>query len=322
VKWALAPLALLLIAAAPKPVSEPPPVWEVKTVAPDAADVRQQTYVVKAGETMSHVALRTGASIDAIGRANRIEPPYAVRPGMRLKIPAGRYHQVGKGESGIAIARAYGVDWSRIATLNHLEEPYLLRAGQRLLIPSAKEVATMTLEQRAAAFRIDIDDLVTGAEPALAPKAKPAAPVRTAARKLPPTVAVSAPPQRFAGRFAWPLTGRVLRRFGQLGDGGRNDGIDIATSIGMPVRAAGDGVVAFAGTLAGFGELVLIRHGDGWLTAYGHAQKLLVRRGQAVAQGDTIAHAGATGSAPRPQLHFEVREGRRPVNPLGLLPAR
>jgi murein DD-endopeptidase MepM/ murein hydrolase activator NlpD len=132
---------------------------------------------------------------------------------------------------------------------------------------------------------------------------------------------VTEPPKRFAGRFAWPLTGKILRSFGQYGSGSRNDGIDIATSLGMPVRAAADGVVAYAGQLAGFGELILIRHGEGWLTAYGHADKVLVRRGQAVSRGDTIARAGASGNAPRPQLHFEVREGRRPVNPLRLLPA-
>jgi murein DD-endopeptidase MepM/ murein hydrolase activator NlpD len=320
VRLALAPLALLLIAAAPRPASDPPPIWEVKAAPPAAVEVKAQTYVVKPGETLSHVALRTGAGIDAIARANAIDPPYAVRPGRRLKIPAGRYHPVGKGESGIAIARTYGVDWSRIATLNHLEEPFLLRAGQRLLIPSSREVAKMTLEQRAAAFKIDIDDLVTGSEPALAARARPAAPTRSAARTLAPTAAVAEPPQRFSGRFAWPLSGRILRRFGQSNDGVRNDGIDIATAIGMPVRAAADGVVAFAGTLAGFGELVLIRHGDGWLTAYGHADRLLVRRGQAVSRGDTIARAGASGNAPQPQLHFEVRQGRKPVNPLTLLP--
>ncbi|WP_294392427.1 peptidoglycan DD-metalloendopeptidase family protein [uncultured Sphingomonas sp.] len=318
----LAPLALLLIAAAPKPDSEPPPVWEVKAATPAARDVAARTYVVKPGETLSHVAMRTGASEEAIARANRIDPPFSVWSGRRLKIPAGRYHTVGKGESGIAIARAYGVDWSRIATLNHLKEPYLLRAGQRLMIPSSKEVAKMTLEQRAAAFTIDIDDLVTGSEPALAEQAKPAAPTRSAARKLPPTVAVSEPARAFAGRFAWPLPGKVIGRFGQYAGGGRNDGIDIATAIGMPVRAAADGVVAFAGPLGGFGQLVLIRHGEGWLTAYGYADRVMVRRGQSVSRGDTIARAGASGSARRPQLHFEVREGRRPVDPLRLLPGQ
>lgn len=317
----LAPLALLLLcAAAPKPASEPPPVWEVKTVVPSATEVKGGSYVVKRGQTLSHVARATGAGIDAIAAANGIEPPFAVHPGRRLKIPGGRYHLVGKGESGIAIARAYGVDWSRVATLNHLQETYLLRAGQRLLIPSEKEVAKMTLEQRAAAFRIDIDDLVTGSEPALAARAAPAPPVRSAARALPPTVAVAAPAQSFAGRFAWPLAGKIIRRFGQLAGGVRNDGIDIATPVGMPIRAAADGVIAYAGRLAGFGQLVLIRHGDGWLTAYGHAQSLAVRRGQAVSRGDVIGLAGASGNAPQPQLHFEVRNGRRPVDPLRLLP--
>jgi lipoprotein NlpD len=321
VRALLALPALLLIAAAPKAPSEPPPVWEVRTVRPTATEVKAQTVVVKPGESLSHVALRTGAGVEAIARENRIDPPYRIGPGRKLKIPAGRYHAVGKGESGIAIARAYGVDWSRIAELNRLEEPYILRAGQRLIVPSTREVAKMSLEERAAAFRIDIDDLVSGAEPAIAPKARPVPPTRSARRVLPATVAVAEPPpQSFSGRFIWPIAGRVLRRFGQLDSGVRNDGIDIATAIGMPVKAAADGVVAFAGELAGYGQLVLLRHGDGWLTAYGHAQRLLVKRGQAVSQGQTIAQAGASGNADQPKLHFEVREGRKPVNPARMLP--
>jgi len=313
--------ALLLIAAAPE---APPPAWEARPAKTDAAEVDATIYVVKSGDTLSHVVETTGAGADAIARANKLASPFILRPGQKLKIPAGRYHVVRRGEAGIAIARAYGVDWARIAALNHLEEPYQLRAGDRLLIPSKTEVAHMTLEQRAAAFRIDIDDLVTGSQPALAEKAKPAAPTASPkqALALAPTTPVADLPKSFSGRFAWPLTGKILRPFGLQESGARNDGINIAASAGTPILAAADGVVAYAGPLAGFGQLVLVRHGDGWLTAYGYAQSISVARGQAVSRGQTIARAGATGSASEPQLHFEIRQGRRPVNPLTVLPSR
>lgn len=285
-------------------------------------DVEKQTYVVKPGDTLSRVASKTGAAFMAIARENKIERPFIVRPGQKLKIPAGRYHLVRPGERGIAIARAYGVEWGRIAEINHLEEPFLLRAGERLLIPSTREVAGMSMEERAKAFHIDIDDLATGNEPALAPKARPARPVQTAARPVPPSVPVAEPAQTFSGKFIWPMVGSVMRRYGLQPSGARNDGVNIRAHMGETVRAAADGVVAYAGDLAAFGKLVLIRHGGGWLTAYGHADSLLVTRGQAVKQGQPIAKAGATGSAREPQLHFEIRDGRKPVNPMAWLPKR
>jgi lipoprotein NlpD len=315
----LAALALFGLAAI---TPQPPPVWEAKPVEADAKEVGGSTWLVKAGETLSHVVAKTGASADAIARANKLSSPFRLRPGQNLIIPAGRYHLVRRGQAGIAIARAYGVDWSRVATLNHLAEPYQLRAGDRLLLPSSKEVAGMTLEQRAAAFRIDIDDLVTGSQPALAAKAKPVEPSPSPERKLAPTVPVAEPPVAFAGRFAWPLAGRVIRPFGPLPDGARNDGINLAAARGSTIAAAADGVVAYAGNIPAFGQLVLLRHGGGWLTAYGHADSLLVTRGQSVTRGQAIARVGATGSAREPQLHFEVRQGRRPVSPLSVLPAR
>jgi murein DD-endopeptidase MepM/ murein hydrolase activator NlpD len=132
-----------------------------------------------------------------------------------------------------------------------------------------------------------------------------------------------AEPSRFAGRFDWPLNGQILRRFGSLGSGQQNDGINIAAAPGAPILAAADGVVAYVGTeVAVFGGLILIRHGDGWITAYGHAQDLLVTRGQAVKRGQVIGYAGATGYAAEPQLHFEIRQNRKPVNPLDLLPKK
>jgi murein DD-endopeptidase MepM/ murein hydrolase activator NlpD len=303
------------------PAAKVTPAWIARPVVPDAKEIPPSTYVVRPGDSLGRVAERTGAASEAIARENRIRPPYTIMTGQRLRIPGGRWHKVKPGETGIAIARAYGVDWSQVTTANHIEEPYVLRAGQRLLLPSRAQASAMSIEQRAQAFRVDIDDLITGGEPALAANATTVAPVARPTRKLPASAAVGEP-ARFAGRFAWPLTGRILTRFGPIASGRRSNGINIAAPLGTPVLAAADGVVAFVGELATYGGLILLRHGDGWITAYGHAEELLVTRGQAVKRGQIIARAGETGSANQPQLHFEIRNRREPVDPIPYLPAR
>lgn len=323
------PAAPLETKAAPPSVAETKaaggqkPVWEVATVTPDATEVAKTIYVVQPGDTLSAVVRKTNAGADVIAHENDLKPPFALRPGQKLKIPGGRYHVVKKGQSGIAIARAYQVEWKKIIELNHLKEPFTLREGQRLMLPPAKEVAKMSLEQRAAAFKIDLTDLATGSEPALASTAKPAVPTPSPARQLAPTTPVAEPDVAFAGKFDWPVEGKVIRAFGPMDNGGRNDGITIAARRGAAIAAAADGVVMWVGEHPAFGNVVLIRHGSGWITIYGNADKLLVKRGQAVKIGQTIARVGMTGSsADRPQTFFEVLQGKKPVNPMRLLPKR
>ncbi len=256
-----------------------------------------------------------------------------------VAVPGGRLHTVKAGETGIAIARAYGVPWSQVVAANHLAPPYTLEIGDRLLLPSKVAVAAQTPAERARAFNIDIDDLITGAEPAggggtsaRPPAPRPAASAAARAaqppRPSPPRAAPlpAAPLPTLAGpapTFAWPLEGRVLSGFGAKPGGRFNDGVNLKASVGTPVRAAADGVVAYAGdAVAGFGNLVLVKHADGWVSAYGHNETLLVARGQKVAKGDIIARSGASGAVDEPQLHFELRRGRTPSDPLTLLPHR
>lgn len=297
-------------------VPTPPPSWATKSVAPDAVTVTGTRYTVRSGDTLSRIANTTGASAEAIARENSLPAPYVVKIGQKLKIPGGRYHLVRRGESGIAIARAYGVDWSEVATMNHLQEPFILRDGQRLLLPSARTAASMTPEQRADAFRLDIDDIVTGGEPALAQNATPAPPTPTPAQPVPSTVAVAPPPAEFDGKFVWPLEGKIVRSFGNLGNGRRNDGINIAAAKGTPILASADGVIAYVGTdVAIYRGLILIKHGSAWLTAYGHCEQIAVTRGQAVRKGQLIGYVAEAGLANEDQLHFEIRKGRTPVDP-------
>jgi murein DD-endopeptidase MepM/ murein hydrolase activator NlpD len=122
------------------------------------------------------------------------------------------------------------------------------------------------------------------------------------------------------GQFAWPVQGKVIGAFGTMKDGTKNDGVNIAAPAGAPVVAAADGVVAYAGNeLRGFGNMILIRHDGGYVTAYAHNASLLVKKGDKVKRGQTIARVGATGAVFGPQLHFEIRKGTEPVDPMTFL---
>lgn len=299
-----------------------PPAWVAQPVTADARTIATSTYVVRPGDTLRGIAERVGAGAESIADANDLAPSDILRPGQRLTIPGGRYHLVRSGQSGIAIARAYGVKWADIVAANGLNEPYVLRAGRRILIPGGAR--PQTLAERAAAFKIDLGDIATGGgEPAVregnrAPRAS--AVVR---KPLPPSVPI-APPGPFNGSFVWPVaSGNVVKRFGAGASGERNDGINIAVPTGTSVKAVANGVVIYTATnVPGLGGLVMVKHGDGWTSVYGNASRILVQRGQAVKRGQSLALSGATKSTDRPELHFELRKGRAPVDPLELLPQR
>ncbi|OHD03892.1 MAG: hypothetical protein A2885_20645 [Sphingopyxis sp. RIFCSPHIGHO2_01_FULL_65_24] len=299
------------------------PTWVLQPVAAKAREVPASLYTVRPGDTLRAIGEMTHAGSEAIAMENDLAPPYTLVPGQRLRIPAGLYHRVAAGETGIGIAHAYGADWGEIVTINALAEPYILRVGQRLRLPadarplSPKQVDVAT---RAAAFSLDIDDIATGSQPALAANKAPAA--ASAAPRKPVTAAI-ATPAAFTGRFVWPVPGKVIAKFGPLAPGKVNQGINIATPAGTPIHAVANGVVSYAGDqIAVYGGLILIDHGGGWVSAYGHAQQLDVRRGQSVKAGDVIGLVGATGQVQTPQLHFQLRKNRIPVDPLKQLPAR
>ena len=116
--------------------------------------------------------------------------------------------------------------------------------------------------------------------------------------------------------FRWPVKGRIIAGFGPRPNGAQNDGINLAVPEGTPIKAADDGVVAYAGNeLKGYGNLILIRHANGFVSAYANASELMVKRGDTIKRGQVIAHAGQTGNVTSPQLHFEIRKGSTPVDP-------
>jgi len=153
-------------------------------------------------------------------------------------------------------------------------------------------------------------------DPHPAPRPAPAyAHVTTAAVTTQPLAPIGVA-RADAPAFSWPVTGRVISDFGTTANGGKNDGINIATAMDAPIHASASGTVTYAGDeLKNYGNLVLIKHADGFTTAYAHADRLVVSRGDTVTKGQVIGYAGQTGDVATPQLHFEIREQTTPVNP-------
>jgi murein DD-endopeptidase MepM/ murein hydrolase activator NlpD len=152
----------------------------------------------------------------------------------------------------------------------------------------------------------------------LRPAPRPAAAVSH--NTLAPISSQPLPPVGGAPAFAWPVSGRVISDFGSTANGGKNDGINIATTMDAPIRASASGTVTYAGdALKNYGNLVLVKHSGGYTTAYAHADRLVVARGAVVTQGQVIGYAGQTGDVSSPQLHFEIRSATTPVNPRSYL---
>ncbi|MDE3114438.1 MAG: M23 family metallopeptidase [Pseudomonadota bacterium] len=227
----------------------------------------------------------------------------------------GTHYTVQSGDTLSEIADHYGVSEAALQDYNSLDNPDRVYPGEVLRIPRSGEVRV--------AARPDVRPSPRPAEArSETARAVPRPTARKAYEARVPEAVDEAQDYSASLRFVWPVVGRVLQPFGSLSNGERNDGINIAARRGEPIRAAAAGTVSYAGDeLKDYGNLVLIRHDDGYVTAYAHAQSILVSRGEHVAKGQVIGYAGSTGNVASPQLHFEIRHGVRPVDPKPLMMA-
>ena len=304
------------------PISARPP-----TPVSQRADIPASGVIrVKIGDTLFILSRRYGVSARAIIEANDLTPPYRLERGESLILPRPRVHSIVRGDSLYKISRRYGVDAYELARLNHLRSPYRIYVGQKLILPSsgASDMPEdTTVPKREPVQTEKLSSVKESAAPVPeipAPSRKPNKPksrVKPSTQIQTALKTIAVPRVKTSGRFNWPVRGRLLSVYGSKGDGLHNDGINIVAPRGASVRAAGSGVVAYAGNeLRGFGNLLLIKHPGGWVTAYAHNDSLLVKRGDKVGKGQVIAKVGASGNVVRPQLHFEIRKGKRAINPL------
>jgi len=285
-----------------------------QAAAPSPAQVPQahlphpSRITVAKGDTLYTIAQRYDVPLRSIIDANHLDPPFRVGAGMTLDLPQERFHIVKQGDTLYGIARLYGVEVSTLASLNRLNPPYALRTGETLNLPAPVGPP----EKSAPAVAATPGGGPPPEKPSPQGEATPASPLPEAAK----------PPSRAGKGFDWPVQGKIIEGFGTGPNGTHNDGINIAARQGEPVRAADGGVVAYAGNeLRGYGNLVLIKHSGGYMTAYAHNSKLLVKRGEVVKRGQEIAMAGSSGTVDTPQVHFEIRQGTRAIDPTTLLPS-
>jgi len=218
-------------------------------------------------------------------------------------------HTVVRGDTLFSIASSKGITVAQLAKANNLRSPYTIYPGQKLYVGTPEAVAAARRGGRSGRDARIVSDTRGGA--ATVGKRGRASAAGSAAERGPITP---------LGPWRWPARGALLQRFGGPGVGGK--GIDIQGQLGEPVYAANSGKVVYAGDgLLGYGNLLIIRHNELYLSAYAHNNRLLVREGDSVKAGDRIAEIGDSG-ADSIKLHFEIRRDGAPVDPLGLLPRR
>lgn len=305
---------------------------------------------VQHGDTIDSLVTRYGVPASAIAEANNIPNGTALRPGQRLVIPkyettgsaspraaanapatpapvisapatsagAGQYvHVVAPGETLMALSRKYHKSLTELARANNIAPGTMVKVGDRIVIPGLRGQAAAAKPQETVAAQ---------AKPAAAPKvatapaAAPTAAMVTPAAHEPEPAKTKTDVTSAMPKFRWPVNGRVITAFGPRPSGAQNDGINVSVPEGTPIKAAEDGVVAYAGNeLKTYGNLVLVRHSNGYVTAYAHASEILVKRDDPIKRGQIIAKAGQTGNVAAPQLHFEIRKGSTPVDPAPFL---
>ena len=275
---------------------------------------------VQSGDTVYAIARRFNVTPAAIIDENDLKAPYGLKVGQALKLPNGatalatdtpsrriaaqdQLYVVRNGDTLYSISRATGVQVGSIASANNLRAPYSLTVGSQLLIPQAP-----------------VGSLPVASAPqtkATQTASAPAANVGEIAKSVSYN-----PPADTSNKsmFSWPVRGAVVSEYGSGNLGRRNDGVNIAAPVGTPVRAAADGQVVYRGSeLEGFGNLLLVKHQDGFVTAYAHNDAMLVKKGDQVRKGQMIAKVGATGAVTTPQLHFEIRQELQTIDPVALL---
>jgi murein DD-endopeptidase MepM/ murein hydrolase activator NlpD len=270
--------------AAYVPPAPPPRSNLAKVRAATGPGTAGEIYKVQAGDTPRGIAQKTGVSERALIERNNLDPT-RLRIGQTLYLPKG-------GKAPVA-PRAVAASQSKPAPDVHVVKTTAIQA------PGPAEKPQSASKPQAAPAVASSDEVIGGQNPQVA-----------STQQLP------APEPMSGNSFRWPVQGRIISEFGTKPDGGHNDGINVAVPLGTSVKAAENGVVAYAGDeLKGYGNLVLIRHSNNWVSAYAHNDEILVKRGDQVRRGQVIAKAGRSGQVNQPQLHFELRKGSRPVDP-------
>jgi murein DD-endopeptidase MepM/ murein hydrolase activator NlpD len=306
-----------------------------------------ENYEVQKGDHIDALARGFSTSRSTLLAANDgLRPPYVLRPGQILKVPVAKAYVAQNGDTLSGVAKRFSVSLDELAELNHMSPRSALRAGAQIGLPSsmrdrgpqriteAEYVEATPQPQHYSYSPPPSEHRLTQVtpQPNLVNREQGSAGYATG--RPPGATAEQAPglsdveiAKAAKGRFIWPVRGDVLNRFGPMGVGQRNDGIDIRTPQGSTVKAAADGKVVYAGDkIPGYGNAVLVQHADGWVTVYAYLDKLDVHNQQDVTQGQELGLSGVTTEGAKPAVHFEIRYHpsagvkAQPVDPVLVLP--
>ena len=245
-------------------------------------------YKVKKGDNLYTIAKKNKISLKRIIEVNDISFPYKISPNQIIYLPLKRSHKIKKGETIYSISRKYGVDRYYLSKINNIKFENKIFAGEMLIIPDNNKKANFLKKE------------------SLKPKKKI---TKKADSNLDSKV-----------NFIWPVKGKIILKFGEISSGFHNDGINIESKIDKPVSASADGKIIYTGNeIPGFGNLVLIKHKNNWITAYSHLNRINYKSGYIVKKGEKIGTIGKTGNVNSPQLHFEIRRGKKAFNPIKYL---
>ena len=239
---------------------------------------------IEPGDNLYVIAKKNKTSVRELIELNDLEPPYILHPGKALKIPTVRKtHIVTNGDNLTFIARTYNTTITKLTNINNIERAHKLQIGEILILPyeaSSENLPTNT--SKIAKFQ----------------------------KKILPKISQN------NVSFVWPVKGKIISKFGSKKEGVSNDGINISAPLDTSVKAAREGKVVYVGSeLRGYGNLIIIKHSNNWLTAYAHNNNIYVAKNQEVETGETIATVGQTGNVAVPQLHFGLRQGKKAVDP-------
>ncbi len=274
-----------------------------------------KTILVKKGDSVSKIAQHYGMSSGEIIKLNKLRKPYEIMVGQKLVLPAYKLYKVKKGDFVSKIAKNYHLSTQDIISANHLKKPYEIMVGQTLRVPyvgKSVKVASHPHSKKATSKKYSAKK-----KKASAKKTRVA---RHTAKTKSKKYAQSHSKKRSLGRFLWPTRGKIISKFGSNRMGEFNDGINISAREGMKIHASENGTVVYTGNeLKGYGNLLIIRHSGGWLTAYAHQKNFILKKGDKVKKGQIIGYVGKTGNVKSPQLHFAIRKGLEAVDPLKYL---
>lgn len=254
-----------------------------------------KNIIIKEGDTVYRIANLYQVNARSIIEENGLKAPFKLLVGQILTLPPEKlFHMVKEGETLYGLAMRYDVDLNTLVKINNMLPPYKLSVGYNLRIPRLGAIANESYEEKQRSVM--------------------------EVRKESGEVKKERVPPRSGPNFMWSARGKIISGFGPKVGGLRNDGINVALPTGTPVRAAENGLVVYSGNeLPGYGNLLLIRHSEGWISTYAHNQSLKVERGDLVTKGQIISYSGSTGNVATPQLHFELRLYGKPVDPITYL---